>query len=129
MRVVALRPIAIVGLVAVLAAGASVAVRPRSIVVGAVYPTGGSQGPGGIDESRGVSLAADYVNARGGVKGRRIVLRLEQTDTSDMVPAAVERLRRGGASVLVGSYGSTISRPAAALAARHRMVFWETGAV
>jgi branched-chain amino acid transport system substrate-binding protein len=120
--------VGIIGVLVAIAASA-VALRERPIIIGALYPTGGSQGPGGIEESQGVILAADYVNERGGVKGRHIALRLEETDTSDMVPGAIERLRRAGASVLVGSYGSTISRPAAALAARHRMVFWETGAV
>jgi branched-chain amino acid transport system substrate-binding protein len=113
----------------VVAASLSSVFRARPIVIGAVYPTGGSQGPGGIEESRGVSLAAEYVNARGGVKGRRLAIHLEQTDTADMVQAAVERLRRAGAAILVGSYGSTISRPAADHAAQRGMLFWETGAV
>src|SRR5437899_8621423 len=35
------------------------------IVIGAVYPTGGGQGPGGTEEFRGVDLAAEYANRSG----------------------------------------------------------------
>jgi len=63
---------------------------PAEIRVGAVYPLSGSQGPGGIDEHRGIMLAADLANQDGGVDGRRI--RLESVDTpgSDAAAAAVD---------------------------------------
>jgi branched-chain amino acid transport system substrate-binding protein len=99
------------------------------VVVGAVYPTQGGQGPGGLDEYRGVVLAAGLANSRGGVKGRPIRLRLAPADSPDQAPIAVKRLAAGGAPVILGSYGSTISRPAAQAASRQGVVFWETGAV
>ncbi len=99
------------------------------VMVGAVYPTGGGQGPGGIDEYRGVRLAAELANRRGGVDGRPIQVRLARADSADAAPGAVTRLAEEGAAMIVGSYGSTISRPAAQVAARHGLVFWETGAV
>jgi branched-chain amino acid transport system substrate-binding protein len=99
------------------------------VLVGAVYPTGGSQGPGGSEEFNGVGLAAEYTNQRGGVHGRPIRLRLEAADSWDAAPGAVERLRQARVSAVVGSYGSTISRPAAETASRLGMIFWETGAV
>ncbi|MGH2771310.1 MAG: ABC transporter substrate-binding protein [Actinomycetota bacterium] len=99
------------------------------VVVGAVYPTGGGQGPGGIDEYRGVRLAAELANRRGGVGGRSIRIRLARADSADAAPGAVRRLTEKGAAVIMGSYGSTISRPAAQAAARRGLVFWETGAV
>ncbi|MGH2556617.1 MAG: ABC transporter substrate-binding protein, partial [Actinomycetota bacterium] len=39
------------------------------VIVGAVYPTGGGQGPGGVEELRGIQLAAELANRRGGVNG------------------------------------------------------------
>ena len=102
---------------------------PHEIVVGAVYPTAGGQGMGGIEEFRGVQLAADLVNQDGGVDGRPIRLALEPADSFDGAPGAVERAVDAGASVVVGSYGSTISAPAAETASRLDTVFWETGAV
>lgn len=102
---------------------------PDEIVVGAVYPTAGGQGMGGIEEFRGVQLAADLINKEGGVLGRPIRLALEPADSFDGAPDAVQRAVDAGASVVVGSYGSTISAPAAEAASRLDAVFWETGAV
>jgi branched-chain amino acid transport system substrate-binding protein len=120
------RLIAALGLV--LVAGAC-APSERAFVVGAVYPTGGAQGPGGIEEYRGVQLAAEFANARGGVDGRPIRVALERADQRENAPGAVDELAQDGVQVVLGSYGSTISRPAANAAIRHGMVFWETGAV
>ena len=113
--------------VACIAAGC--APSQQAIVVGAVYPTGGHQGPGGIEEYRGVQLAAEYVNHDGGVAGRPLRIRLRPAEHREDAPAAVDRLADDGAQVVVGSYGSTISLPAARAAARRKVVFWETGAV
>lgn len=121
--------IVIVAMALVLAAGLMLARHQRSIVIGAVYPTGGGQGPGGVEEYRGVSLAAAYANSKGVMNGRRITVRLEQADSREAAPGAVARLAQAGARIVVGSYGSTISRPAADAASRLGLVFWETGAV
>ena len=100
------------------------------IKVGAIYPLTGLQAKGGgIDEFRGVHLAADLVNRAGGVGGRPIRLVPLDVPGEDAVPQAVDRLDREGVRLLLGSYGSTISKPAAALASRKGMLFWETGAV
>jgi branched-chain amino acid transport system substrate-binding protein len=99
------------------------------LVVGAVYPTNGGQGPGGLDEYRGVQLAAEYVNAHGGVDGRQVQVKLQPADSSDQAARAVNAVIDTGVPVVLGSYGSTISRPAAAAAVARHTVFWETGAV
>jgi branched-chain amino acid transport system substrate-binding protein len=100
-----------------------------AIRVGAVYPLSGSQGPGGLDEFHGVQIAADMVNAAGGVDGRPIQLVPVDTPASTAAAPAVNILRQRGVRFVVGSYGSTISEPAATAAAHDGMLFWETGAV
>jgi branched-chain amino acid transport system substrate-binding protein len=102
---------------------------PAELRIGAVYPLSGSQGAGGIDEHRGVVLAADLANQDGGVGGR--IIRIESVDTpgSDAAAAAVDQLHDAGIELVLGSYGSTISGPASAEAASNGMLFWETGAV
>lgn len=129
---VALRTKMIVAVVA-LAVLATVAVawamRSGPITVGAVYPTGGGQGPGGIEEYRGLSLAAALQNTKGGVGGRSIDLRLVPADSADAAPGAVAKLAADHAAVIAGSYGSTISFPAAQAAYNRGLDFWETGAV
>jgi branched-chain amino acid transport system substrate-binding protein len=102
---------------------------PAPIRIGAVYPLSGSQGPGGIDEYRGVGLAVDLVNQGGGARGRPVELVPVDVAAADAGPAAVEMLAKQGVDLVFGSYGSTISRSAGAEAARRGMLFWETGAV
>jgi len=97
--------------------------------VGAIYPLSGSQGPGGIDEHRGVLLAADLANLDGGVDGREIEVRSIDVPGSDAAASAIDQLDAAGIDLVLGSYGSTISAPASAAAASNGMLFWETGAV
>jgi ABC-type branched-subunit amino acid transport system substrate-binding protein len=120
------RLVVVLALPAMLAACAP---REDPIVIGAVYPTAGGQGPGGLEEYRGVLLAADLATRRGGVDGRLLQVRLAPADSAEAAPGAVAGLVDDGADLLVGSYGSTISRPAAAEAASRGAFFWETGAV
>jgi branched-chain amino acid transport system substrate-binding protein len=121
------RPAVVLVVLAVVAGGCSAG--NGSVVVGAVYPLSGAQGPGGLDEYRGVQVAVDLVNREGGVGGRPVVLRPVDVRGADGAVPAVDRFHRDGVRFVLGSYGSTISRPAAAEAARLGMLFWETGAV
>lgn len=102
---------------------------PEPLLIGAVYPTSGGQGQGGLDEYHGVQLAAEMINERGGIDGRPVRLRLASANAPDQVPHAMRRMRDAGVPVIIGSHGSTISRPVADEAQRDGTVFWETGAV
>jgi branched-chain amino acid transport system substrate-binding protein len=102
---------------------------PEPLRVGAVYPLSGTQGMGGVDEYRGVVVAAELANHDGGVAGRRIAVERVDVPEADAAPGAVEALARRGIDLVLGSYGSTISSPAAAAAAGRGSLFWETGAV
>ena len=117
--------VALTGLVA--CGGARDASSP--LVVGAVYPTSGSQGPGGLEEFHGALLAAQIANERGGVDGRPIRIRAVDAESADAAPGAVDSLAARGVRFVLGSYGSTVSAPAAIEADRKGMLFWETGAV
>ncbi len=123
------RTAAIALLVCLAALSAACTSSPAPIRVGALYPLTGSQGPGGVDEYRGVRLAADLVNAHGGVDGRDVQLEPIDVAGADAAPQAVAELADRGISLVLGSYGSTISEPASIAAARRHMLFWETGAV
>ena len=115
---------------ALVASACSLTHASRSpLVVGAVYPLAGSQGVGGIDEHRGVLLAADLVNQDGGVNGQPIQVLSIDAEGADAAPGAVSTLANDGVRIVLGSYGSTISGPASTEAAKRGMLFWETGAV
>jgi len=128
--VIALKKVAPLVALAMLAGACIVGARASGpLVLGAVYPVHGGQGPGGIDEYHGVLLAAEYANAHGGVGGREVRIRLNAADSADQAPRAVNALADAGVPAILGSYGSTISRPAADTASARGVLFWETGAV
>ena len=114
---------------ALVAAACTAQAAPAPFVVGAIYPLSGSQGPGGVDEHRGVLLAAELTNADAGVVGRPIEVRSIDVGSADAAPSAIEQLHGDGVDVVLGSYGSTISAPASLATAARHMLFWETGAV
>jgi branched-chain amino acid transport system substrate-binding protein len=122
------RTLALVLATAFVAAGAC-ASREEPLRIGAVYPLSGTQGPGGIDEFRGVRVAVELVNSDGGIDGRPVELVPVDVPAGDAAPAAIERLDEAGVRFVLGSYGSTISAPAADAAASRGLLFWETGAV
>ena len=99
------------------------------IRIGAVFPISGNAASLALQELRGVQLAADFVNADGGIGGRRIVLDIRDLESGDAAPAAMASLRADGVSVVVGAYSSELSIPAAAAADRAGLVYWEAGAV
>jgi branched-chain amino acid transport system substrate-binding protein len=116
-------------LVLLLAGGACTGDPPEPVRVGAVYPLSGTQGMGGVDEYRGVLVAAELVNQDGGVDGRKVAVDRVDVPEADAAPGAVHALAERGVDLVLGSYGSTISSPAAAAAAGRGSLFWETGAV
>ncbi|HSK36826.1 MAG TPA: ABC transporter substrate-binding protein [Actinomycetota bacterium] len=103
--------------------------RPEPVRVGAIYPLSGTQGMGGIDEYHGVRAAAVLINADGGIGGRPVVLDEVDVPEADAAPGAIRELADRGVDLVLGSYGSTISSPAATAAAGAGSLFWETGAV
>ncbi len=99
------------------------------IRIGAIYPLSGPDGAPGSDEHAGVLLAADLVNRDGGIRGRPVEIDSLDVSGPDGAPGAVDALSGEGISLVLGSYGSTISEVVARETAARDMLFWETGAV
>jgi branched-chain amino acid transport system substrate-binding protein len=102
---------------------------PPLLRVGVVLPLSGMPAQLAGQERLGIQLAADLVNADGGVKGRRLAL--DVRDLSDGTQAAnvVAQLKAEGVSVIVGSYASDLSMAVSSAAANAGLVYWESGAV
>jgi branched-chain amino acid transport system substrate-binding protein len=121
--------VVLLALVPVVAAACTGTSDGGGITIGAIYPTSGRQGPGGGEEAGGARLAVELANARGGVRGQKVRLDVVDVDAAGEAPSAMEALHSRGIDVVLGSYGSTISAPAAVAAQRRGMLLWETGAV
>lgn len=74
-------------------------------------------------------IAAQLVNADGGVDGRPIHLDQLDLDGQDQAQAVVDQLRSQGVVAVLGAYSSPLSMAASAAAARDHLVYWEAGAV
>ncbi|MBA3654445.1 MAG: ABC transporter substrate-binding protein, partial [Actinobacteria bacterium] len=105
-------------------AGANDALR-----IGALYPTTGPQAVAGIEELRGVRLAVDRINSRGGVGGRRIQLVTADAPTPESAGGALYRLLNRKVEVVLGSHSSAVSAAVARASRGRRVAFFETGAV
>jgi ABC-type branched-subunit amino acid transport system substrate-binding protein len=99
------------------------------IRIGAVFPLEGNAAGLAKEELAGVQAAADFINADGGVAGRRIVLDVRDLEAADEAPAVMAALKATGASVVVGAYASALSIPASQAASDAGLVYWEAGAV
>ena len=100
-----------------------------AIKIGALYPTTGVLEQYGSEELRGVEIAVELFNARGGLRGRPI--ELVKTDAPDVEAGWREahELAAEGVPVIIGSYSSTLSLAASEAAHRQGILYWETGAV
>ncbi len=103
---------------------------PRTpIRIGAVFPLQGTAGVLASHELEGVRIAADLVNADGGVGGRRIELDVRDLESGQDAPDVMRALAQEGVSIVVGAYSSDLSIPASEAADAAGLVYWEGGAV
>jgi branched-chain amino acid transport system substrate-binding protein len=100
-----------------------------AIRIGALYPQAGALAHYGTEELRGVKIATELFNARGGVRGRDVVLDVGKADTVADAWRDAFLLARRGRPAILGTYSSTISLAASEAAHRNKIVYWETGAV
>jgi len=99
-----------------------------SIKIGHITPRRGLLAPLGDYAVMGIQLAADEINAAGGVNGRRIELMLEDSINPQIVSAKAERLiERDKVAMLIGEISSASGRAIAEVAKRTRTVFINTG--
>jgi branched-chain amino acid transport system substrate-binding protein len=99
------------------------------IRIGAVFPLGGNAAVLAVPELAGVQIAADLVNADGGIGGRPIQLEVRSLDARADAPAVMEALKRDGIDVVIGAYSSDLSIAASSAADAAGLLYWEAGAV
>ncbi|HEY8740571.1 MAG TPA: ABC transporter substrate-binding protein, partial [Candidatus Dormibacteraeota bacterium] len=99
------------------------------LVLGVMLPLHGAQAPLAQQELNGIRVAVDAANQTGGIRGHRIRLVTQDVTTREAVDPAVQALKAAGAPVILGTYSSALSIPAAHAVSSAGLVYWETGAV
>lgn len=119
----------ILPVVALFALATAVSQGKATIRLGALYPLTGPLAHYGNEELRGVKIAVQLINARGGVDGH--VVTLDIADAPDVEAGWKQsyRLARKGVPAIIGTYSSTIALAGSEAAHRNKVVWWETGAV
>jgi branched-chain amino acid transport system substrate-binding protein len=110
-----------------LSVGCGAAKQP--IRIGAVFPISGNAASLAGPELTGVRIAADLVNADGGVNGRPIELVTRDLRSRDEADGVMAELAGQGIELVIGAYSSELSMAASDAADRHGLLYWEAGAV
>jgi branched-chain amino acid transport system substrate-binding protein len=105
--------------------GPGVCAQEGPILVGAAIARTGQLDDLGRSYERGLALWAEEANAKGGVLGRRIELRIrdDASDALNAAPLYTKLLDEDRVDVLVGPVGTAATVPAIALAEERRRVF------
>ncbi len=112
------------------AALASQAFAQQTIKIGALNPYSGPLALYGTEVTRGYELAADKVNAAGGVLGRKIeLIRGDVTNAQQGITTVEQLVNKEKVDMFVGTYISGISLTASDAALRYNKLYWETNAV
>lgn len=114
---------------AVLAAGAvSASATAEELRIGALYPLSGAGAIYGSSAMQGHELAADRINAAGGVDGREVVTLTRDTQLNPSLAAAAARelITKDDVHVLVGTVSSGVAIAIAEVAKREGVPFIAT---
>ncbi len=87
----------------------------EEIRIGILNPLSGPLAPLGQDSTLGAELAAELVNERGGVAGRKVTLVKADAPTATAAVTEANRLiTQEGVRIIAGAYGSSIALAASA---------------
>ncbi|MFG1710296.1 amino acid ABC transporter substrate-binding protein [Nonomuraea sp. M3C6] len=99
----------------------------KPIVIGVSLPLTGDFAQPGSEAKRGYEIWRDMVNAKGGVLGRQVELKIvDDASNQDTVVADYTKLiTQDKVDLLLGTFSSLLNYPASAVAEKNRMVFVE----
>jgi branched-chain amino acid transport system substrate-binding protein len=102
----------------------------ETIKVGSINPFAGPMALYGDEVTRGYELAADEINAKGGLLGKQIeVIRGSATSPQEGIAAVEQLAGREEVEVFVGTYLSAVSQAASEAALTYDKLYWDTNAL
>jgi branched-chain amino acid transport system substrate-binding protein len=124
----------IVATLTVLLGGGPDAVRGQAPAgeykIGVLEPLTGNLAFEGKRHMEGLEVVRDLINERGGVMGKKLVFAV--ADATDPTAAASEANRlitREGVKIITGTFSSRLCGAASEVAARHKVIYWESSCV
>lgn len=112
----------------ILAAGAASA--QETFKVGAINPYSGPLALYGGEVTRGYELAADAVNAAGGILGKQVeIVRGNSSNPQEGISAVEQLATRANVDVFIGTYLSSVAGAASETALNYNKVYWDTNAL
>lgn len=114
---------------AVLGAPALVSAQAAKVKIGHLTPMTGFLGALGEYAVQGIKMAADEINAAGGVMGRQIEVMSEDSVNPQVASTKAQRMiERDGVVVLMGEINSASALTISQVAARNKKLFMSIGA-
>jgi branched-chain amino acid transport system substrate-binding protein len=101
----------------------------QAIRIGAVFPISGNAASLAGPELKGVEIAADLINADGGIAGRQVELVVRDLRSRDEADGVMADLAGQGIEIVIGAYSSDLSIAASEAADHAGLLYWEAGAV
>ena len=99
------------------------------IRIGAVFPISGNAASLAGPELTGVRIAADQLNADGGIGGRKVELVVRDLRSREEAGKVMQDLHASGVQLVIGAYSSDLSIAASEAADKAGLLYWEAGAV
>ena len=119
---------ATLGAVLVLGSGpASAQERPKEWKIGALFPFSGPLAFLGQETFRGARIAAEMINAEGGILGAPVVWERADATNPAQARTEAERLADAGIKVVFGTNSSGLAIAASQVLERKKVIFWEPG--
>ncbi len=120
----------VAGLLIASAAGAPARADDDTITIGIINPFSGPLALYGDECARGYELAAEKLNAEGGVLGKQIVfLRGDASNPQGGISAVDELMSKADIDLFIGTYMSSVSNTASDAALQHGKLYWDTHAL
>ena len=108
----------------------SPAIAAETVRIGALFPFTGPLALLGQESFNGATIAADIVNEKGGIWGKKIEwVKGDAVDPKKGMTECERLISVQGLKLIFGTYSSSLSYAASEVTERNKIIYWEEGAI
>jgi branched-chain amino acid transport system substrate-binding protein len=105
-------------------------IAAEKVRIGALFPFSGPLALLGQETFNGSTIAADIVNEKGGIRGKKIEwVKGDAVDPKKAMTECERLISVKGLKLIFGTYSSSRSYAASQVAERNKVIYWEQGAI